>query len=60
MAVNPNANVDINNLSPSPTDLTVKNDEALRGLVALIEKNEIDGLEDSIASIETRMSAAGA
>lgn len=60
MAVNPKANVDVNNLSPSPTDGVLKYDEALKAFVALLEKNEVEGLSAALADLESRATAAGA
>lgn len=60
MAVNPKANLDVNNLHPSPTDEAVKTDEALKGFVAILEQKDIETLEAKIAAIEVRMTNAGA
>jgi hypothetical protein len=60
MAVNPKANLDINNLHPSPTDEAVKTDEALKGFIAELEQKDIEELEQKLAAIEVRMTLAGA
>ena len=60
MAVNPKANIDVNNLSPSPDDEIIKYDEALKGFVSTIDKNQVETLAEEVAALEARAVLAGA
>jgi hypothetical protein len=58
--INPNANLDVNNLHPGISDPIVKYDEATKGFASELSNSDVENLATTLASLEARLSAAGA